>query len=95
MEKSMKEKMKPMGGGTIIKKFIDRNEGLLHEVRGKSALFVQDYCSEMFVIQTVNGTCFVFEFDCGELSKIKTEHNAMERYMMLIPTSEYAEYITF
>lgn len=35
---------------------------------------------------------FVFEFECGCLAICRTETNAMEKYLMRIPFTDYAEY---
>lgn len=91
----MKEQTRYIMHTSPIKAFIENNEKLFDGVCGKSALYIQDNCEGIYVIQTTIGTCFILEFNCGVLCNMKTERNAMEKYMMRIPVSEYAEYIVF
>lgn len=91
----MKEQTMYIAHISPIKAFIENNKRLFDGIYGKSALYLQDNCEGIYVIQATNGTCFIFRLDCGVLQDIKTERNAMEKYMMRIPTSEYAEYIVF
>ena len=81
----------------IIRNFLDRSEGVFRSMIIKSALYMgfYDYCEYLYVIQTMNGNCFIFEFCGGELEHIKEECNAMEKYMKRIPYSDYVEYIKF
>lgn len=98
MKEKIMEERKNSVTAPVIWNFLEANEGLFYTTRIlKSALYMDfyDYCESIFVIQLTNGTCFIFEHDCGVIAHIKEERNAMEKYMMRIPASNYTEYITF
>jgi len=80
-----------------INNFLNSNERLFRGMYFKSALYMAfyDYCESIYVFQMENGTCFIFELECGILEHMREERNSMEKYMMRIPNSSCAEYTTF
>ena len=82
---------------SVCENFMEKNNALLNGVSIERALYLRNNCTEIIVLQCnyKNKKCFIFEHDCGVLNAIKSEFDSMEKYMMLIPNSEYAEYITF
>lgn len=59
-------------------------------------LYVQEDTHETFVIECEHArrnNTFIFVYDCGELSEIRSEHNTFGLYFSLIPSSRVSEYV--
>lgn len=80
-----------------IRKFIKEHEEFFEHQKIARCLLVIDGTSEVFVVETEllidNKRVYVFCYDCGMFYECRTETNTFHKYLMLIPVSEYAEYI--
>jgi len=83
-----------------VGKFVTENPWLKTLLMGdfiKRGLGVANYTTETFVIECHNGhnKVFVFVFEGGELVECRTERGTFNNYLILIPTSEAADFINF
>ena len=84
---------------SVVKKFMEEHPQLFRGIQIVRGLYIRSDCTEIFVLEQEewknNRNAFVFEFGCGNLEKLRTEVNIMEKYLMEIPNCDYAEYVTF
>ena len=82
-----------------VKKFVDTHYDFFDGDLLTRGLYIRFDTSELFVIERKawkdKRDTFVFEFNCGCFVSCRTEINTMEKYILEIHKSDYAEYITF
>ena len=84
---------------TVICKFMSEHRSLFEGFIISRGLYLRENCTEFIILECEEWKnqrkTFVFEFGCGCLASCKTEFNTMEKYLIDIPKSDFAEYVTF
>ena len=87
-----------------VGKFVEESpwlKGLLDGNFAKRGLGIVNFVYETYVIECENMTeddrnkVFVLKFEFGTLIECKTEYGTFNQYLMLIPTSDCADYVDF
>lgn len=84
---------------SIVKKFMEEHSQFFRGNNIVRGLYIRSDCTEIFVLEQAewkgNRNTFVFRFDCGSLASCNTEVNTMEKYILEIAHSDFAEYVDF
>lgn len=84
---------------SIVKKFMEEHYQFFHGNQIVRGLYIRTDCTEIFVLEQAewknNRKTFVFKFECGNFASCNTEINTMEKYILEIAHSDFAEYVDF
>ena len=81
----------PIAIGNFSRKYPELDNMEINRV-----LYAQEHCNETFVVEcerSAGNDVFIFEYECGGLVGMRSEHGTFDKYFMLIPTSHYTEYV--
>lgn len=75
-----------------IDMFLEEHKDL-RDVRIVRALYMRGCTTEYFVFESEHETTYVFKYSCGCFYECQTEKNTFDNYFLLVPKSDYVEYI--
>ena len=84
---------------SVVNKFMEEHSQLFRGNQIVRGLYIRIDCVEIFVLEQREWknqrNTFVFRFECGNFVSCNTEINTMEKYLLEIPNSDFAEYVDF